>query len=167
MAAVAWACLGMGLAAGCAPTNAALRKIADSEQIQLGSPERAGDWPYWPQSLRFLTLSRSIPSTAIGGRSLELYVECLDADGHTTKASGHLVLELTCPTAEPNTRRLTINLSEAKTNRERWDEVTSSYRLDVPTPFDRPPEAKTDIDCRVILFSTDGRTPTATMRVQW
>lgn len=152
---------------GCAPSNAALRKIAQDEQIQLGTPERAGDWPYWPASLEFLPLSRSITTQAVSGRSLELYLECLDADGHGTRACGHLVLELNCPSAEPTTQRLTIDLTDATTNRQRWDEVTASYRLDVPAPFDRPPEVGTEIDCRAILFSKDGKTPTATTRVKW
>jgi hypothetical protein len=45
--------------------------------------------------------------------------------------------------------------------------VTASYRLDVPAPFDTPPESGSDIDCRIILFAVDGSTPTATIRVSW
>lgn len=159
--------LGVIVAGGCGPTGASLRAVAESEQIPLGSPEQAGDWPFWPVSIRFLPLSRTVASGAIGGRSVELFVECLDVDGNTTRASGHLVLELTCPKAVPSTRRLTIDLTDPTTNRERWDDVTSSYRLVLAAPFDTPPETGTEIDCRVILFAADGSTPTVTSRVKW
>jgi hypothetical protein len=159
--------LGLGPTNGCAPSNTALRAIAESEQIPLGSADRAGDWPFWPATVRFFPLSRSVPSAAAGGRSLELFVECLDADGHTTKASGHLVLELACPSAVPPSRRMVIDLTDPAMNRDRWDEVTDSYRIDIPAPFDAPPESGIEIDCRVILFAADGSTPTATTRLKW
>jgi hypothetical protein len=159
--------LGLAFAAGCVPSNAALRAIAQDEQIPLGSAKQAGEWPFWPNSVRFLPLCRSVSSASIGGRSLELFVECLDVDGHNTKASGHLVLELTCSGAVPPSRRLTLDLTDPITNRTLWDPVTASYRLDVPAPFDTPPESGSDIDCRIILFAVDGSTPTATIRVSW
>lgn len=155
------------LAGGCGPSGASLRAIADNEQIPLGSPKQAGDWPFWPVSVRLLPLCRSVASTAVGGRSLELFVECLDVDGNTTRASGHLMLEMTCSTATPTTRRMTLDLTDRTTNRERWDDVTGSYRLLVAAPFETPPELGTDIDCRVILFAADGSMPTATTRVKW
>lgn len=155
------------LATGCAPSNTALRIIAKDEQIPLGSPDRAGDWPFWPVSVQFLPLSRSVDSKAVGGRSLELFVECLDANGHTTKGAGHFLIELNCLTAVPPSTRLTIDLTDLDTNRARWDEVTGSYRFDLAAPFETPPAAGTDVDCRVILFASDGRTPTATTRIKW
>lgn len=151
----------------CGPSKPDLAKIAESEQIQLGSPEKAGDWPFWPVTVRFLDLSRSVASLAVGGRSLELYVEFLDASGHTTKAHGVLVVELTCPTAEPTSTRLKIDLTSGQAQTNTWDEITGSYRLSIAAPFTVPPADRTAIDCRAILFATDGRTPTATTQIAW
>jgi hypothetical protein len=159
--------LGWTVAGGCTPANPTLRTIADSEQIPLGSADQAGAWPFWPTSVRFLALSRSISSAAAGGKSLELFIECLDVDGHSTKALGYLVVELNCPSAVPTSRRMSIDLTDAVGNRSRWDEVTDSYRIDIPAPFDTPPEPGVEFDCRVILFATDGSTPTATTRLTW
>ena len=153
--------------AGCGPAKPDLAKIAASEQIQLGSPEKAGDWPFWPTTLRFLDLSRSVASPAVGGQSLELYVECLDASGDTTKAHGVLVIELTCPTAEPTSTRFKIDLTSTEAQANSWDEITGSYRLWIAAPFAVPPPKDASIDCRAILFATDGRTPTATTSIPW
>jgi hypothetical protein len=113
--------LGIGIGTGC--------ESGAQRTIRIG-PDGASEfgWPYWPTELRVHPLTRLVQE-ANGATVLEARVELLDAEGHTTKGIGLLILEVRTDEEGTVEERWERDLSDPTLNRLHYDEVTRTYLL--------------------------------------
>jgi hypothetical protein len=112
----------------------------------VGQGTRSDDvrWPFWPTSMRLHPLSRVVIDPD-GSDHVEAHIEFRDKDGHTTRATGSIRIDLfdlgqTGDSA--SWLEWNVDLADLESNRLHYDDVmrTYSFRLnlaDQPLP-DRP-----------------------------
>jgi hypothetical protein len=137
--------------AGCAAPLSADRVGVDPE---TGEPV---PWPYWPTGMRIHPLSRLVTNTDSGRTVIEVRIEFVDRDGHTSRACGQLRIDLhdastTFPTQPVATWEM--DLRDLGINRRRYDDVTRTYLFPLDTEVDSLPEQP---ELRAYFLSADGR----------
>ncbi|MCA9296284.1 MAG: hypothetical protein KC983_07195 [Phycisphaerales bacterium] len=116
-------------------------------------------WPFWPRSIRIHPLTRFVRESPSGRLILELRIELLDEDGHTSKAYGRIRIDLhdrrggTAGLASLATWE--ADLTDLKVNAERYDVVTRTYLFLLEISEDERPLQP---EIRVYYLSADGDT---------
>lgn len=92
-----------------------------------------GQWPFWPTSLRVHPLTRLAVDTRTGQAIIEVRLEFLDPDQHTTKGVGQVRIDLatsnTAADSSPPIATWTWDLRDRSVNSALYDEVTRTYLL--------------------------------------
>ncbi len=165
---VSWVAVSLG---GCGFQQGEISRLADDEQIELGSSENRGAWPFWPTAIRILPLTRlartdgaADPETA---PTVEIRVEAMDATGEPTRAVGIFVVSVEADDAVPTTQRWKIDVRTAETHSQRFDTVTDTYRFDLTPTWTTPPVRGSKVNLKVVLYGTDGSTPAASATITW
>lgn len=165
---LAWAAVSL---AGCAFQQGEISALGDDEQIELGSSENRGAWPFWPTAIRILPLTRLARTDGaidpVTAPTIEIRVEAMDSTGEPTRAVGIFVVSVDAEGAVPATQRWKIDVRTAETHSQRFDTVTDTYRFDLTPTWTTPPARGTKVNLKVVLFGTDGATPAASATVTW
>ncbi len=157
----------LGLVACTGRSHEAVR-IAQTESIELGSPEARGAWPYWPTSIRILPLTKVARTTdAAAGVPIEVRVEALDDAGVSTRAVGTFVVTVAVADAEPRSQRWKFDCTTAAAHGARYDPVTDTYRFIVTPAWTTPPALGATIELTVVLYGADGAMPSASATLRW
>jgi len=127
---------GGGLAPIAATTIVVLASCtASPEPAPLGMGSL--DWPFRPVAMSFHPLSRA--DSVDAATSLLLRIDFEDLDGDPVKAIGTLDIVVEAPTAVPDSRRWSFDLTNPDENRTLFDPVTLAYRVRLSSPWDTPP----------------------------
>ena len=102
-----------------------------STQKQIG-PKRAANWAYAPNTITLHNLSRIRSGEKAGNAKIILHVAFLDGDGFACRGLGELQIEINSASGKTtDTKR--FDLRNEETNRELFDAVTRTYRIELPT----------------------------------
>lgn len=92
---------------------------------------QTGDWPFWPQALRIHPLTRLAVDAKSGLSIIEVRLEFLDPEGHTTKGVGQVRIDLAAggsgADSSPPIATWNWDLRERSVNRRFYDDVTRTY----------------------------------------
>ena len=104
----------------------------------VGRPgsDRVAPWPYWPSQMRVHPLSRLVLEPAAERVVIETRLEFLDREGHTTKGSGELRLDLHDASNQTWAGTLAdwkLDLTDPATNLKHFDDVTQTYLFRLET----------------------------------
>ena len=121
----------MGCQAGPSPTA----KLPDGP-AGASSPSLDGEsvrWPFWPDALRIHPLTRLTVDTRTGQAIIEVRLEFLDPEQHTTKGVGQVRIDLattgSASDSSPPLATWSWDLRDPTVNRTLYDEVTRTYLL--------------------------------------
>ena len=98
---------------------------------------QTSDWPFWPQALRIHPLTRLAVDAKSGRSIIEVRLEFLDPEGHTTKGVGQVRIDLAAggsgADSSPPIATWNWDLRDRSVNRRFYDDVTRTYlfRLNV------------------------------------
>jgi hypothetical protein len=121
-------------AAGCAavpPAQPPLDRWTEPAMEEPAGAQSAGDtaaWPYWPQRMRVHPLSQLVTDRDSGRLLIEARLEFLDAEGHSAKAVGQVLIDLlsrddpSAPIAS-----WSRDLADRAANRDHFDDLTRTY----------------------------------------
>jgi hypothetical protein len=118
--------------------------------------DRVAPWPYWPARMRIHPLSRLVLEPDTDRVVVEVRLEFLDDDGHTTKGSGELRIDLHDASNQTWAGSLAdwkLDLADAETNRRHFDDVTQTYLFRLETESERLPPRPV---MRVAFLSANG-----------
>ncbi len=91
------------------------------------------DWPFWPEALRIHPLTRLAVDAKSGLSIIEVRLEFLDPEGHTTKGVGQVRIDLAAggsgADSSPPIATWNWDLRDRSVNRTRNDDVTRTYLL--------------------------------------
>ncbi len=94
---------------------------------------QTSDWPFWPERLRIHPLTRLAVDTGSGLSIIEVRLEFLDPEGHTTKGVGQVRIDLagggSNDDSSPPIATWNWDLRDRSVNRTRYDDVTRTYLL--------------------------------------
>ncbi len=107
------------------------------------------EWPYAPASIRVHPLSRML-----GRGSVEVRVECLDAEGDAVKSIGMLKVHLGDGAGAVHVE---ADLNDRGVHNLDWDAVLRDYRLVVPVPDEFACPSGSSLPVRVELLMTPTR----------
>ncbi len=114
-------------------------------------------WPYWPQSMRIYPLSRLVTDRSSGDLVIEVRIEFFDAEGHTCKGVGQILVDLldagSLHPAEP-IETWVADLTDLKDNRDHFDDLTLTYLFRLECDATLLPEQP---QVRVYFNSADGQ----------
>ncbi len=114
-------------------------------------------WPYWPQSMRIYPLSRLVTDRNSGDLVIEVRVEFFDAEGHTCKGVGQILVDLldagSLHPAEP-IETWVADLTDLKVNRDHFDDLTLTYLFRLECDATLLPDQP---QVRVYFHSADGQ----------
>ncbi len=124
----------MGCETGPSPvTKPTGRPTVGSPPPLVGEEVEAGQWPFWPTSLRIHPLTRLTADTRTGRAIIEVRLEFLDPEQHTTKGVGQVRIDLaTTGTASDSSQPLATwswDLRDPTVNSTLYDDVTRTYLL--------------------------------------
>ena len=98
----------------------------------MGEAE-TGQWPFWPSSLRIHPLTRLAIDTQTRQAIIEVRLEFLDPEQHTTKGVGQVRIDLasssTAAESLPPLATWSWDLRDPTVNRTLYDDVTRTYLL--------------------------------------
>lgn len=126
---------GMGII-GCAsgpspdhdPSDA--QRPAGLNSSSLGDDQTDG-WPFWPEALRIHPLTRLTVDAKSGLFIIEVRLEFLDPEGHTTKGVGQVRIDLAAgesgADSSPPIGTQNWDLRDRSVNRRFYDDVTRTY----------------------------------------
>ena len=110
---------------------------------------QTSDWPFWPQALRIHPLTRLAVDAKSGRSIIEVRLEFLDPEGHTTKGVGQVRIDLAAggsgADSSPPIATWNWDLRDRSVNRRFYDDVTRTYlfRLTVdPSELGPQPELR-------------------------
>lgn len=149
---------------------------SNGESSAAGALAESTAWPYAPASMRVHPLTRRVDSTsgaslpsasadAASRTDLEVRIECLDSDGHETRAIGSLVIELVGGGARWTVGP--IDLSDAEINRRIFEGTTRTYRVGVAMPQEASLETGTVLSIEARLRLPEGRVLEASFELPW
>ena len=124
------------LAAGCEAPQ------PGTSGVRHTGSDRVGAWPYWPARMRVHPLSRLVIEPGSERVVIEARLEFLDVEGHTTKASGELRVDLNDDSNKTWAGSLAdwkLELADPAINRRHFDDVTQTYLLRLETEQRRLP----------------------------
>lgn len=153
--------------AGCASPPGDIVAVANDQGIELGSPEHAGAWLFWPASIRIHPLTTVARPTDGSPASIDLRVEAMDSLGEPTRAVGTFVVTIRAGGAKPSESRWKIAVDSLDAHRKRFDPVTETYRFAIAPTWDVVPDGGTELTVEVTLYSADGNAPKASSTVMW
>lgn len=114
-------------------------------------------WPYWPQSMRIYPLSRLVTDRSSGDLVIEVRVEFFDAEGHTCKGVGQILVDLldagSLHQAEP-IKTWVADLANLQDNRDHFDDLTLTYLFRLECDATLLPDQP---QVRVYFHSADGQ----------
>jgi len=147
----------MTVVAGCTPSEGS--GTLSTSRVDVDSEVPEGDWPYWPNSMRIHPLTRFVREASTDRLSLELRVEFLDFDGHTSKAFGRVRIDL----FDRSGGRMGVtslatweaDLTDDDVNRARYDVVTRTYLFFLELEEGERPQQP---EIRVFYLGADGAT---------
>ncbi|MEE8155618.1 MAG: hypothetical protein V3T53_11755 [Phycisphaerales bacterium] len=130
---------------------------------------QTSDWPFWPEALRIHPLTRLAVDAKSGLSILEVRLEFLDPEGHTTKGVGQVRIDLAAggsgADTSPPIATWNWDLRDRSVNRTLYDDVTRTYlfRLKVHAL-----ELGPQLELRAYLLSASGQRlqATHTLRVE-
>jgi hypothetical protein len=93
---------------------------------QVG-PKLTEQWAYAPNSIHIHPLSR-IRITESEDATIIVHISLLDGDGFACRGIGILTVKATTPSGDFLSEKI-VDLQEAATNREHFDQVTRTYRV--------------------------------------
>ena len=102
-----------------------------STQKQIG-PKRAANWAYAPNTVAVHQLSRIRTNPDPSKATIVVHVEFLDGDGFACRGVGELFVEIVSASGK-TTDTKAFDLRDAATNRELFDAVTRTYRIELDT----------------------------------
>jgi hypothetical protein len=130
------------LIVGCAhtPGNDSRMPTEWTAPLAATSTDEPPPWPFWPVRMRIHPLTRVAMDSGSEQLVIEARLEFLDADGHTTRATGQVLFQLMngpneSDDAPPRRAWPEQDLRDLKVNRTRFDDVTSTYLF--PIDVDR------------------------------
>ncbi len=89
------------------------------------------DWPFWPEALRIHPLTRLAVDAKSGLSIIEVRLEFLDPEGHTTKGVGQVRIDLVAggsgTDSSPPIVAWNWDLRDRSVNRRFYDDVTRTY----------------------------------------
>ena len=92
---------------------------------------QTSDWPFWPQALRIHPLTRLAVDAKSGRSIIEVRLEFLDPEGHTTKGVGQVRIDLAAggsgADSSPPIATWNWDLRDRSVNRRFYDDVTRTY----------------------------------------
>lgn len=139
--------------------------VADDRYLQLpdiidGEPIA---WPFRPAEMRVHPLTRVATGDDGDGQHLEVRIEFRDADGHTTRGLGELVVSLHGSPGEASPiDSWRVDLTDLAVNAQRFDDVSRTYLLRLRVGPDELPARAT---LRASYRAADGRTLNAEHRL--
>jgi len=139
--------------------------MADDRYLQLpdivdGEPMA---WPFRPASMRVHPLTRMATGEVDDEAHLEARIEFRDADGHTTRALGELVVSLhSGPGEGGEIQSWRVDLTDLDVNAQQFDDVSRTYLLRLRIDPSEIPERAV---LRATYHAADGRTLTAEHRL--
>ena len=126
-----------------------------------------GIWPFWPTRMRIHPLTRVTTDESTGRMIVETRIEFLDAQGVTSKAVGHLALELveTAPSQSvPNIVEIwNQDLRDPMLNQRQFDVVTRTYLFRLELDRQLFPQAP---QLNAFFVSMDGQKLDASMKIK-
>ncbi len=133
------------------------------------SENQTSDWPFWPEALRIHPLTRLAVDAKSGLSILEVRLEFLDPEGHTTQGVGQVRIDLAASgsgaDSSPPIATWNWDLRDRSVNRTLYDDVTRTYlfRLKVDAL-----ELGPQLELRAYLLSATGQRLQAahTLRVE-
>ena len=100
---------------------------------RLVAEEDTGAWPFWPTSLRIHPLTRLAIDTQTRQTIIEVRLEFLDPQQHTTKGVGQVRIDLAttgnAAASSPPLATWSWDLRDPSVNRTLYDDVTRTYLL--------------------------------------
>ncbi len=152
---------------GCESGPGPISKPADGPT--LGSPPPlvgevvTGQWPFWPTSLRIHPLTRLAVDTQTRQSIIEVRLEFLDPQQHTTKGVGQVRIDLatsgTAAASSPPLATWSWDLRDPSVNRTLYDDVTRTYLLRLKV---QSLELGPQLDLRAYYLSATGQRLQAT-----
>ncbi|MCK4872739.1 MAG: hypothetical protein KAS72_08455 [Phycisphaerales bacterium] len=125
--------------AGCAVGDSANDAIGEARRQATG-PQQPGAWPFRPVRMRIHPLTQLSRDAETGQPLIDLYVECRDSFGHTTKALGKLRFSLHSGT-DPEDLNIrnhlqtwTQDITDLEQNFDHYEWVTRLYRFNLMLP---------------------------------
>ena len=92
---------------------------------------QTSDWPFWPEALRIHPLTRLAVDAKSGLSIIEVRLEFLDPEGHTTKGVGQVRIDLAAggsgADSSPPIATWNWDLRDQSVNRTLYDDVTRTY----------------------------------------
>jgi hypothetical protein len=113
-------------------------------------------WPFRPRAMRIHPLTR-LADDPKAGYVVEIRVEFLDGQRHTTKALGEVTVALfSVSTAGPGeaVEHWTVDLSDLEVNALHFDDVTRTYLFRLAIDAETVPQ---HAELQVLFTSADGR----------
>lgn len=118
-------------------------------------------WPFRPAEMRIHPLTRLATDDEGEAAFLEVRIEFRDADGHTTRGLGELIVDLRA--ADGSTNAWRVDLTDRSVNAERFDDVSRTYLLRLRIDRD---DLSARPQLRAIYNAADGRTLTDERRME-
>ena len=123
----------MGCASGPNPASLPADGSTLRPNPRLVGEVETGHWPFWPNSLRIHPLTRLAVDTQTGRAIIEVRLEFLDPQQHTTKGVGQVRIDLatsgTAADSSPPLATWSWDLRDRSVNSALYDDVTRTYLL--------------------------------------
>ncbi len=119
------------MAVACQSTQTASSKPTST---QLAAMPASDCWPFRPNKIIVHPLSY-FPGifTNAESKNVDIYIECLDKDGQSTRSIGYLSLNVQDPKSTSSSS-FECNLSDLVQNKKYWDSVSRCYRIVLALP---------------------------------
>lgn len=122
---------------GCEAGPVPVARPADGQILgptpRLVAEEDTGEWPFWPSSLRIHPLTRLAIDAQTRQAIIEVRLEFLDPQQHTTKGVGQVRIDLatsgTAVESSPPLATWSWDLRDPSVNNTLYDDVTRTYLL--------------------------------------
>jgi len=120
---------------GCEAGPSSTTKLPNGPAIEsiLSSDGEVVRWPFWPNVLRIHPLTRLTVDKRTGQTIIEVRLEFLDPEQHTTKGVGQIRVDLattgTASDSSPPLATWSWDLRDPSVNSTLYDEVTRTYLL--------------------------------------
>ena len=133
-----WCWIIFGLVVGPIGLSGCAEQISTQEPLS-NAPVSVGDeaieattpsnepWPFRPTQLRVHPLTRAVMDAETNEPIIEVRIEFIDPNGHTTKGVGQIRIDLLSNTADNPIAIWSRDLRDLEVNFEHYDEITQTY----------------------------------------